>query len=102
MVARAASRHVHRPSWAIVALCLAPQALEIVLDGAFGGAGLTVPPLVIGATFSLLRIPLAAVAVLSWGLGPWAIWVVICVTAGLRGIVCALWFARGTWKTRTV
>ena len=86
----------------IVALCLAPQALELVLDGAFGGAGMTVPPLVIGGTFSLLRIPLAAVAVLVWGLGAEAIWVVISVTAGLRGIACALWFARGTWKTRTV
>jgi Na+-driven multidrug efflux pump len=86
----------------IVALCLAPQALELVLDGAFGGAGLTVPPLVIGATFSLLRIPLCAAAVLAWGYGPAAIWVVISATAGVRGIACALWFARGTWKTRTV
>jgi putative MATE family efflux protein len=86
----------------IVALCLAPQALELVLDGAFGGAGLTVPPLVIGATFSLLRIPLAALAVLSWGYGPASIWVIISATAGVRGIACALWFRRGTWKTRTV
>jgi putative MATE family efflux protein len=86
----------------IVALCLAPQALELVLDGAFGGAGLTVPPLVIGATFSLLRIPLAALVVLAWGMGPAAIWVIISATAAARGIACALWFARGTWKTRTV
>lgn len=86
----------------IVALCLAPQALELVLDGAFGGAGLTVPPLVIGASFSLLRIPLAALAVLHWNLGPGAIWVVISVTAALRGLCCALWFARGTWKSRSV
>jgi len=86
----------------IVALCLAPQALEIVLDGAFGGAGLTLPPLVIGGTLSLLRIPLAAVPVLSWGWGASTIWVVISVTAGVRGLLCAWWFSRGTWKTRSV
>lgn len=86
----------------IVALCLVPQALELVLDGAFGGAGLTVPPLVVGATFSLLRIPLAWWVVEHLGWGPAGIWVVISVTAGLRGLACAWWFARGTWKTRTV
>lgn len=86
----------------VVALCLVPQALELVLDGAFGGAGLTVPPLVVGATFSLLRIPLAALAVHQLGWGAAGIWAVISLTAGLRGLACALWFARGTWKTRTV
>jgi putative MATE family efflux protein len=86
----------------IVALCLAPQAFELVLDGAFGGAGMTVPPLVVGGTLSLLRVLVAALLVLVWGQGPEAIWIVISVTAALRGIACAVWFARGTWKTRTV
>lgn len=86
----------------IVALCLAPQALEIVLDGAFGGAGQTIPPLVISGTLSLARIPLAAVPVLCFGAGPTAVWIVISATAAARGGLCAWWFARGTWKTRTV
>lgn len=86
----------------IVALCLGAQALELVLDGAFGGAGLTLPPLIISGTFSLLRIPLAAFAVLHLGWGPSGIWGVISLTAALRGLVCAWWFSRGTWKTRTV
>lgn len=86
----------------IVALCLGAQALEIVLDGAFGGAGMTVPPLVISGSLSLLRIPLAAVPVLYWGAGPEAIWIVISGTAAVRGLLCAWWFARGTWKHRSV
>ncbi len=86
----------------IVALCLPFQALELVLDGAFGGAGLTVPPLLISGTFSLLRIPLAAWAVLELGWGPAGLFAVISLTAALRGLACAAWFARGTWKTRAV
>jgi putative MATE family efflux protein len=86
----------------IVALCLAPQALEIVLDGAFGGAGQTIPPLVISGALSLARIPLAAVPVLAFGAGPTAVWIVISATAAVRGLICAAWFARGGWKTRSV
>jgi putative MATE family efflux protein len=86
----------------IVSFCLALQALEIVLDGAFGGAGMTIPPLVISGSLSLLRIPLAAIPVLHWGWGAASIWWVISITAGVRGLLCAWWFARGTWKTRSV
>jgi putative MATE family efflux protein len=86
----------------IVSVCLAFQAFEIVLDGAFGGAGMTLPPLVISGTLSLLRIPLAAIPVLHWGWGAESIWWVITLTAAVRGLLCAWWFARGTWKTRAV
>jgi putative MATE family efflux protein len=86
----------------IVAACLAPQALEIVLDGAFGGAGMTVPPMVVSIVFTLLRIPLALALAFGAGLGAEGIWWAIMITATLRGIACALWFAKGTWKTRTV
>lgn len=86
----------------IVALCLVPQAYELVLDGAFGGAGLTVPPMVVGVSLSLLRIPLAWWAAFDLGLGVAGIWWVICVTAALRGVIVAWWFRRGTWKTRSV
>lgn len=85
----------------IVSFCLVPQALELVLDGAFGGAGLTLPPMVIGIVFSTIRVPLAYWAV-DAGHGVIGIWWVIAITAMIRGVICALWFARGTWKTRTV
>ena len=85
----------------VVAFCLVPQAFELVLDGAFGGAGLTVPPMVIGVFFSTLRIPLAWWAV-DAGYGVEGIWWVIAVTALLRGFGVMFWFGKGTWKTQTV
>jgi putative MATE family efflux protein len=85
----------------IVALCLAPQAYELVLDGAFGGAGMTVPPMLIATSISLLRIPLCAWAV-DQGYGVSGIWIVISATAFVRGLLCMAWFARGTWKARSV
>ena len=94
----------------IVAVCLGPQAVELVLEGAFGGAGLTVPAMVISTFFSVVRIPVAAVTALGpasgvpfgLGLGPAAIWWTISITALLRGVAAALWFLRGTWKARGV
>jgi putative MATE family efflux protein len=86
----------------IVALCLVPQAYELVLDGAFGGAGMTVPPMVVGLSLAAARIPLAWWAAFDLGLGVDGIWWVICATAALRGLIVAAWFARGTWKTRSV
>jgi putative MATE family efflux protein len=86
----------------IVSLCLVSQTVEIVLDGAFGGAGMTLPPLLVSGTLSLARIPLAYGAVRGLGLGVESIWWIISITAFLRGILLALWFARGTWKRRSV
>jgi Na+-driven multidrug efflux pump len=85
----------------IVALVLAPQAIELTLDGAFGGAGMTVPPMVAGITLSTARVPLAWWAV-DAGHGTTGIWWVIAATAGVRALVVALWFRAGTWRTRSV
>ena len=85
----------------IVALCLLPQAIELALDGAFGGAGLTMPPMIVGIVLSTARVPLAWWAVEN-GYGVSGIWAVIAITAGLRGVLVAFWFQRGTWKQRTV
>lgn len=85
----------------IVALCLVPQAIELVLDGAFGGAGLTWPPTAIGMALSTARIPLAWWAVEA-GHGTSGIWTVIAATAALRGLLVAWAFGRGTWKNRRV
>ncbi len=85
----------------IVALCLVPQAIELTLDGAFGGAGLTLPPTLIGIALSTARIPLAWWALQS-GHGVAGIWIVIASTAALRGLLVGAWFRRGTWKHRAV
>jgi Na+-driven multidrug efflux pump len=84
----------------IVSLCLVPQCWEVVLDGAFGGAGMTIPPMIITMTMTAARVPLARWAAFDLGLGVAGIWWVIAATAALRGVATALWFAHGGWKTR--
>jgi len=86
----------------IVALCLVPQAVGLVIDGAFAGAGMTLPPMITGIAFAGLRVPLAWWAAFDAGLGVKGVWIVITATAAVRGVAVALWFSRGTWKTRTV
>jgi len=91
-----------RSYFAVVALCLVPQCLEVVLEGAFGGAGMTIPPMIVSMAMTALRIPFASLAAFEWGLGVRGIWIVIAATAALRGVVIAAWFSLGTWKRRTV
>lgn len=86
----------------IVAPCLMFQAWEHVLEGAFAGAGLTWPPMISSVLLTVIRIPIARWAAFDLGAGVRGIWVVIAVTAALRGVFLAIWFARGTWKTRRV
>ena len=101
--ADAAAARGHAVSYfLIVGLVLGPQAIEFVLDGAFGGAGQTLPPFLISSFFSVARIPLAWVAAFPLGLGVHGIWWAISLTALLRGLIAGAWFARGRWKTQTV
>ncbi|MDA1195155.1 MAG: MATE family efflux transporter [Planctomycetota bacterium] len=101
--AKEVGAHAHAASYyRIVAFCLVPQAIEIVLDGAFGGAGMTVPPMVVGVTLAVARVPLAWWVVFDLGWGVEGIWIVIAATAALRGVLIGYWFSRGTWKTRSV
>jgi putative MATE family efflux protein len=100
--ATADARPVAAAYFRIVSWCLVLQAADIVLEGAFGGAGLTVPPMVISASLSLLRIPLAWLLALELEQGVEAVWWVIAATAAARGLLVAAWFHRGTWKSRSV
>src|SRR5687767_6523459 len=73
---------------------------EIVLEGALGGAGHTVAPMVASTTITISRIPLAAWAASQWGSA--GIWWVISITAMARGLaMVALWRAGG-WKHKSV
>jgi Na+-driven multidrug efflux pump len=84
----------------VVALCLVPQCWDVVLQGAFEGAGVTVPPMVVTIVLTAARVPLARWAAFDLGGGVAGIWTVIAATAALRGVCTATWFARGRWKTR--
>lgn len=73
---------------------------ELVLEGALGGAGNTLPPMLSSSTFTGLRIPIAAWAAARWGTD--GIWWTISLTSVCRGVaMMALWRA-GHWRGRGV
>jgi len=73
---------------------------EVVLEGALGGAGHTVAPMLASTTITVSRIPLAAWAASRWGSA--GIWWIISLTALARGVaMIALWRAGG-WKRKSV
>jgi putative MATE family efflux protein len=73
---------------------------EVVLEGALGGAGHTVAPMLASTTITLSRIPLAAWAATRWGTV--GIWWVITLTAMARGLAMVwLWRSDG-WKRKAV
>jgi putative MATE family efflux protein len=84
----------------IAALAQLFTAAEIVLEGALGGAGDTLPPMIMSTSISALRIPLAAWAATHWGTT--GIWSVISVTAAGRGIGMAALWRFGRWRNRSV
>ena len=69
---------------------------ELVLEGALGGAGDTLPPMLTSTTLTVLRIPLAAWAATRWGTS--GIWWTISLTALGRGVAMMLLWKWGRWK----
>ncbi|MBI5402974.1 MAG: MATE family efflux transporter [Ignavibacteriae bacterium] len=74
------------------------SAAEVIFGGAFAGAGDTLPTAVIGFPLNFLRIPLAAYFSYLWGLN--GIWIAICLSVVLKGILTVIWFNTGRWKKR--
>ena len=69
---------------------------EIVLEGALGVAGATLPPMLTSTVITASRIPLAIWATARWGIV--GLWWTICITALLRAVgMMAIWRA-GHWK----
>ena len=84
----------------ISALAELTVCAEIVLEGALGGAGHTIPPMLTSTALTALRIPLAWWAAARWGVD--GIWWTITLTAVARGLaMIALWRAGG-WKHKSV
>jgi putative MATE family efflux protein len=77
-------------------------APEVILEGAFTGAGDTKPPFFISIPLTFIRIPLAYYFSISLGFGVTAIWWVIGVSTLLKGITMIFWFQLGRWKTREI
>jgi len=83
----------------IFEIFLAP---EVILQGAFTGAGDTRPPFFISISFTFLRIPFAYLFSIVLGYGVLAIWWVIGISTFLKGVGLFLWFRRGQWKLKQV
>jgi putative MATE family efflux protein len=90
-----AARYLRIASIAQLAICA-----ELVLDGALGGAGETVPPMLASAALTAVRIPLAAWAALTWG--STGIWWVITITAIGRAVAMILLWRSKRWQRRSV
>ena len=73
---------------------------EVVLEGALGGAGETVPPMITSTALTASRIPLAGWAADRWGSA--GIWWVISLTAIGRGVAMAGLWRKGGWKRRSI
>lgn len=78
------------------------MCVEVVLDGAFAGAGDTLPPLLIGMPLTAARIPLAWLLAHPAGLGADGIWIAVTVSTLAKGTLMAIWFRRGRWKDRRI
>jgi Na+-driven multidrug efflux pump len=84
----------------IAALSQITICAEIVLEGALGGAGHTVPPMLTSTALTALRVPLGAWAASHWGTD--GIWWTISLTAAARGLAMMAIWRGGRWKHTSV
>jgi Na+-driven multidrug efflux pump len=81
----------------IAAASVAFTAVEIILEGAFSGAGDTRPALFLAMPLTIARIPVAMLCTRVFGMGVAGVFCTLTWTSVLRGLAMALWFARGRW-----
>jgi putative MATE family efflux protein len=86
----------------ILGLSQVAMAIEIVIEGAFGGAGDTIPPMVVMLPGAIIRIPMAYYLcfTLDWGIN--GVWWTLTITSILKAIVIGIWFKRGKWKLKEI
>ncbi|MCG3172216.1 MAG: putative FMN/FAD exporter YeeO [Myxococcota bacterium] len=101
-VAQAAASYIRIAAWSQVCM-----GFEIIMGGAFEGAGDTVPPMIIQGVFGLLRVPLAGwmgfdnyLGLPGLGMGLDGLWWAISLTTIARGLILAAWWSRGKWRER--
>lgn len=78
------------------------MAFEFVLEGAFAGAGDTLPPMIVSIPGTLLRIPLAYLLAISLSLGPSGVFWAITISTIAKGTVVFIWFRSGSWKKQKI
>jgi len=84
----------------IIALFEISLGFEIIMEGAFSGAGYTLPVMLVTVPLSAARIPLAWFLAIHLNWGASGIWWAIGLTTFLKGLVNTLLFALGLWKKK--
>jgi putative MATE family efflux protein len=82
----------------LIGLALIPYSCELVFEGAFAGAGNTMPAMTVIIVGGLIRIPLAWYFAVIQGWGASGVWLTIALTMAFKGCSLLLWFQRGRWK----
>lgn len=75
---------------------------EVVLTGAFSGAGDTRPPLLINFPLTLARAPLGYLAAVLLGGGIEWLWGIIGITTVLKGLLLFRQFRKGRWALKQI
>ncbi len=86
----------------ILAISQIFMAASIVFEGAFSGAGDTLPPMIVGIPAAVARLPVAYLLCYTFGVGVNGVWWAISSTTIAGGIVLIIWFRKGNWKHREV
>jgi putative MATE family efflux protein len=82
----------------ILAISQVFMGLEFVFEGAFSGAGDTVPHMIVSIPGTLVRIPLAYYLAISLEFGPLGIFWAITISTILKGISILIWFRFARWR----
>ncbi|HEX9750753.1 MAG TPA: MATE family efflux transporter [candidate division Zixibacteria bacterium] len=87
----------------VAAVAFPMLAVFILIEGAFVGAGDTVPPMVIGIIHAwVLQIPLVWLLAHGLEFGPTGAWWGFVVAAALGALMYVSWFARKRWLEQVV
>ncbi|MBD3383499.1 MATE family efflux transporter [candidate division KSB1 bacterium] len=76
--------------------------VELVLEGAFSGAGNSLPPMIVIVPLTWLRIPLSILMADYFDMKSMGIWWAISITTAMKGIVLVFWFKKNKWKYKQV
>lgn len=66
-----------------------PMCIEITASGIFSGLSNTFPPSIVSGIFNIMRIPLAYLLIVKYGLN--GIWLAISISSILKGTVLFIW-----------
>ncbi|MFH2035714.1 MAG: MATE family efflux transporter [Candidatus Zixiibacteriota bacterium] len=78
------------------------MATEIILEGAFSGAGDTLPPMIVSIPGSLARLPLAYYFCFNLNFGVNGVWWSLTITSFIKAVIIAFWFRKGNWKKKNL